>query len=54
MADDLPLATHLVELARRAAPGDAAIAETRREIYRRRAEAEPSLMAKGIFGAAAK
>jgi alkyl sulfatase BDS1-like metallo-beta-lactamase superfamily hydrolase len=54
MADDLPLATHLVELARRAAPGDAAIAETRREIYRRRAAAEPSLMAKGIFGAAAK
>jgi alkyl sulfatase BDS1-like metallo-beta-lactamase superfamily hydrolase len=54
MASDLRLATHLVELARRAAPDDEAVAAARREIYRRRAEAEPSLMAKGIFGAAAK
>lgn len=54
MATDLPLATHLVELAHRAAPGDPNVAATRRAIYARRAEREPSLMAKGIFGAAAK
>lgn len=50
---DLALATHLVELAARAAPGDAAVRATRRAIYLRRMDAEPSLMAKGVFRAAA-
>jgi alkyl sulfatase BDS1-like metallo-beta-lactamase superfamily hydrolase len=43
------LACHLIEWA--AAAGDAAICRTRGEIYRRRAEVETSLMAKGIFRA---
>ncbi len=53
-AGELSLATHLIELARRAAPEDAAIADLRRRLYERRAAVEPSLMAKGIFGAAAR
>lgn len=52
-AGELALATHLVELASRAAPDDAAVAATRRAIYLRRMDAEPSLMAKGVFRAAA-
>lgn len=51
---ELSLATHLIELARRAAPKDRAIADLRRRLYERRAAVEPSLMAKGIFGAAAR
>ncbi len=46
------LACHLIEWAAQS-DDDAAIRRTRAEIYRRRAEAETSLMAKGIFGAAA-
>jgi alkyl sulfatase BDS1-like metallo-beta-lactamase superfamily hydrolase len=46
------MACHLIEWA--AHSGDAAICRTRSEIYGRRAEAESSLMAKGIFKAAAE
>lgn len=48
----LELAAHLAELAAQAAPEDAGVRATRRVVYRRRAEAETSLMAKGIFRAA--
>jgi alkyl sulfatase BDS1-like metallo-beta-lactamase superfamily hydrolase len=51
---DLRLAAHLVEMAAQAAPGDAAIHSARADIYQRRVKAEPSLMAKGVFGAAAR
>ncbi|MCC6214634.1 MAG: MBL fold metallo-hydrolase [Polyangiaceae bacterium] len=50
----LQLASHLVEHAALAAPGEEAIRRLRGEIYAARAEEEPSLMAKGIFGAAAR
>jgi alkyl sulfatase BDS1-like metallo-beta-lactamase superfamily hydrolase len=50
---ELALACHLAELASLAAPSDAAIWKTRAAIYAKRAEAETSLMAKGIFGSAA-
>jgi alkyl sulfatase BDS1-like metallo-beta-lactamase superfamily hydrolase len=50
----LDLACHLVELAVRAEPGDAKLCTARAAIYRARAEREPSLMAKGIFRAAAR
>jgi alkyl sulfatase BDS1-like metallo-beta-lactamase superfamily hydrolase len=50
---DLATACQLAEWAARAAPDDAAIAAIRAAIYRQRAETEPSLMAKGIFRAAA-
>jgi alkyl sulfatase BDS1-like metallo-beta-lactamase superfamily hydrolase len=53
-AQDLALACQLVDWAARAAPDDAAIAEARRNIYRARADSETSLMARGIFGAAAE
>jgi hypothetical protein len=46
------LACHLIEWA--AHDGDAAICRTRADLYRRRAEEETSLMAKGIFRAAAE
>src|SRR5262249_37718061 len=49
----LPLACHLIELALQAAPHDAAICPTRSGIYRVRASRERSLMARGIFNAAA-
>jgi len=48
------LACHLAELAGQAAPDDAAVAEKRSDIYRRRSAAETSLMAKGVFDAAAQ
>jgi glyoxylase-like metal-dependent hydrolase (beta-lactamase superfamily II) len=47
------LACELVELAALAAPGDVAIAELRRAIYRERADAERSLMARGVYRTAA-
>lgn len=50
----LELASHLVEHAWLAAPDDPALRALRSEIYEARADAEPSLMAKGIFGAAAR
>jgi alkyl sulfatase BDS1-like metallo-beta-lactamase superfamily hydrolase len=49
---DLALAAHLAELAWQAAPDDAAVKGVRKRVYARRAEAEPSLMARGIFRAA--
>ena len=45
-AGDLRLATHLARLAEQAGEVDVS------DVYARRAEAEPSLMARGIFGAA--
>ena len=50
---DLRLAAHLAELAALAAPGDTAVAAARADVYRRRAKAEPSLMARNIFSWAA-
>ncbi len=52
-ADDLRVACHLIELAVQAAPGDAAVHETRAAVYEQRRKAESSLMAKGLFRAAA-
>ena len=51
--DDLRLACHLVEFATLAAPDDAGIHAIRADIYQRRRNAATSLMAKGIYGAAA-
>ena len=53
-AGDLRLAGHLAELAFRAAPDDDTVAEARAEVNEARQAAEPSLMAKAIFGAAAR
>jgi alkyl sulfatase BDS1-like metallo-beta-lactamase superfamily hydrolase len=51
---DLATACHLVELAVQADDDDREAHEARAEIYKRRRKAETSLMAKGIFGAAAR
>jgi alkyl sulfatase BDS1-like metallo-beta-lactamase superfamily hydrolase len=51
---DLPLACHLVEAAWLASPGDAGIARIRSDVYAKRARGETSLMARGIYSAAAK
>ena len=51
--DDLRLAGHLAECAALAAPDDSGRARARAEVFRPRAEAEPSLMAKGVFSWAA-
>jgi alkyl sulfatase BDS1-like metallo-beta-lactamase superfamily hydrolase len=48
------LAGHLVELAVQADPGAASVHAVRAEVLERRAQEETSLMAKGIFGWAAK
>jgi alkyl sulfatase BDS1-like metallo-beta-lactamase superfamily hydrolase len=50
---DLRLATHLVELAARAAPLDDGIRQASADVYRRRAAAERSLMARNTFNWAA-
>jgi glyoxylase-like metal-dependent hydrolase (beta-lactamase superfamily II) len=47
--DDLRLAGHLAELAALAAPDDAGVHRVRAEVFGRRAEAERSTMAKGVF-----
>ncbi|MBV8295655.1 MAG: MBL fold metallo-hydrolase, partial [Acidimicrobiia bacterium] len=52
-AGDLRLAAHLAELAGRAAPYDRAVLDARAEVYRRRAAAERSLMARNTFNWAA-
>jgi alkyl sulfatase BDS1-like metallo-beta-lactamase superfamily hydrolase len=52
-AGDLRLACHLAELAARAAPGDAAVHEVRAAVYQQRRDSELSLMAKGVYAAAA-
>ena len=51
---DFSLACELVEFAWRADPTASGVSRARSEIYRARAEAESSLMAKGIFNAAAR
>jgi alkyl sulfatase BDS1-like metallo-beta-lactamase superfamily hydrolase len=51
---DLRLACHLADFAGWAAPDDPTVHGTRAEIYERRRKSELSLMAKGIFSAAAK
>jgi len=49
----LALAGHLAEYAVRAAPDDEAVWEARARVNRARMEAERSLMARGVFRAAA-
>jgi alkyl sulfatase BDS1-like metallo-beta-lactamase superfamily hydrolase len=51
---DLRLACHLADLAGWAAPDDPAVHAGRAEVYLSRRKAEPSLMSKGIFAAAAR
>lgn len=51
---DLALACHLVELAINAAPDDAEAHGARADIYQERRQRELSLMAKGIYGHAAR
>jgi alkyl sulfatase BDS1-like metallo-beta-lactamase superfamily hydrolase len=51
---DLRLACHLADLAGWAAPDDPSIHAARAEVYLERRSAEPSLMSKGIFMAAAR
>ena len=53
-AGDLRLACHLADVAGWAAPDDATIHGGRAAIYLQRRAAEPSLMSKGIFRAAAR
>ena len=53
-AGELRLACHLVEWSVQVAPDDAALHATRAEIYSARRKAELSLMAKGIYGFAAR
>ncbi|RAY16193.1 MBL fold metallo-hydrolase [Actinomadura craniellae] len=53
-AGDLRVAAHLAEMAVQADPGDARLHEVRAEVYAARAEAEPSLMATGIYTWAAE
>lgn len=48
------LAGHLAEFAIAAAPGDSEVRVARAEVYEARSAAEPSLMAKSIFAAAAR
>jgi alkyl sulfatase BDS1-like metallo-beta-lactamase superfamily hydrolase len=50
---ELALACHLAEMAGQAAPDDPAIWKTRSEVYKARAEKERSLMARGVYTAAA-
>lgn len=51
---DMRLASHLIDFAGWAAPDDADVHAARAELYRARRKAESSLMAKGIFLAAAR
>lgn len=51
---DLRLATHLVQLAGDADPTDPEVHRLRADVYRERRQAEISLMAKGIYGDAAR
>jgi alkyl sulfatase BDS1-like metallo-beta-lactamase superfamily hydrolase len=53
-AGDLRLACQLVELAAQADPGSHAIHGARADIYERRRKVESSLMARGIYGFAAR
>jgi alkyl sulfatase BDS1-like metallo-beta-lactamase superfamily hydrolase len=51
---ELALACHLAELAAQAAPGDAGIRAARAAVYRARAAAERSVMARGVYAWAAE
>ena len=51
---DLRMASHLADWAAEAEPESREVHRLRAEVYRRRVEAEPSTMSKGIFGAAAR
>jgi alkyl sulfatase BDS1-like metallo-beta-lactamase superfamily hydrolase len=51
---ELKLACHLIEIAAAAPDPPASVFELRRKIYAQRAAAESSLMARGIFGTAAR
>ena len=51
---NLAVACHLVELATHAAPDDRAIHAIRAAVYKRRAEAATSTMARGVFSGAAR
>jgi alkyl sulfatase BDS1-like metallo-beta-lactamase superfamily hydrolase len=51
---DLRMASHLVDWAVEAEPESAEAHRVRADVYRRRIDAEPSTMSKGIFGAAAR
>ena len=51
---DFRVASHLIELAVQAEPEDVAAHRARAEIYAARRQQESSLMAKGIFGFAAR
>ena len=53
-AGDWRLACHLIETAVQAAPEDKEAHGARADIYKRRRKQETSLMAKGIFGQAAR
>jgi len=53
-AGRLDLACHLAELASRAAPGDAGVHRVRAAVFGLRAQGETSLMARGIYRAAAR
>lgn len=53
-ARDLRLACHLIDWAADAAPESREVHRLRADIYRKRGEAEPSTMAKGVFGGAAR
>jgi alkyl sulfatase BDS1-like metallo-beta-lactamase superfamily hydrolase len=53
-AGDHRLACHLADLAGWAAPTDAGVHRLRADVYRRRRQAESSLMSKGIYAAAAR
>ncbi|WP_328540394.1 alkyl sulfatase dimerization domain-containing protein [Streptomyces sp. NBC_00344] len=50
---ELRLAAHLAEIAALAAPADPEVARIRAQVYTRRAEEEPSTMARGVFNWAA-
>ena len=52
-AGDLRLACHLAEWAGQAAPDDEGVMAARAAVYQARREGELSLMARGVFGAAA-
>jgi glyoxylase-like metal-dependent hydrolase (beta-lactamase superfamily II) len=51
-AGDTILASHLAEWATRAAPNDRHAQELKRDVYARRLQEEPSMMAQGIYRAA--
>ena len=51
---DLALACQLAEWAAAAAPDDEGVRRVRAALYKRRADSQPSLMAKSIFTAASE